>query len=593
MTVSTNIHHQRLALAKPYMGRLALGFMIMVITVVIQLSFPQAVAYFIDNSVTEKSTEWLTIAGLVMVLIFMLQAVATSMRYYLFESTGTLIITALRQRLFGAIIRQDIGFFDHANVGDLTNRLSADVELLQDTLTMGLALALRALFTFIGGTILLLMLSPTLALLLLVVVPLSMWSARWAGKMIGGRAKAMQDNLARCTQVAQESFSNIRLVHGFTKESQTQQKYAQATTKAMGYSLATTRTFAIFQGLGTFIQYMALLVTLWFGGQLVASGSMTIGGLTSFIMYAAMVATSASGVSWFWGEWMKSIGATERVFELLNRTPQTRTASATATDQQTTPFKGEISFDNINFSYPTRADKPALKHFNLTIKAGETIALVGPSGAGKSTVANLILGFYQANNGHLRFDGIDAQQLDLTTIRQNVAIVEQEPALFSGTIMDNIRYAVSSGEVSDQAVIEAAKHANADAFICEFADGYQTQLGERGVQLSGGQKQRIAIARAILRDSKILILDEATSALDSHSEQQVQTALDRLMQDRTTIMIAHRFSTIAKAQRIVVLENGRISQNGSHDALIQQTDGLYLKLMNNQMEQPESVECLV
>lgn len=587
MTLIKNIHHQRITLVKPYLGRLTTGFFLLLVTVLIQLSFPKVVAYFIDNSVIDKSTQWLTFTALGMVLVFIIQAIATSLRYYLFESTGTLIVNALRKELFGSIIRQDISFFDNTKIGDLTNRLSADVELLQDTLTMGLAIALRSLLTFIGGTILLISLSPTLALLLLIVVPLSMWSAQWAGKKIGGRAKSMQDNLAYCTQVAQENFSNIRVVHGFMKESHTQQKYAKAANKAMRYSLATTRIFATFQGLGTFIQYLAFLVTLWFGGQLVANGNMTIGGLTSFIIYAAMVATSASGVSWFWGEWMKSIGATERVFELLERKPNNRRPASSVQNTSSMHFEGKICFDAVNFSYPTRNGKTALENFTLTISPGETLALVGPSGAGKSTIANLILGYYQSHSGQLRFDDIDALQLSLATIRQQIAIVEQEPALFSGTIMDNIRYAANSKTVSKDAVIEAAKHANADKFICEFPAGYQTQLGERGVQLSGGQKQRIAIARAILRDAKILILDEATSALDSHSELQVQQALNNLMQGRTTIMIAHRLSTIVKAQRIVVLENGHISQIGNHEALMEQSDGLYFKLMKHQVKNTE------
>lgn len=381
--------------------------------------------------------------------------------------------------------------------------------------------------------------------------------------------------------------TNIRLVHAFTQQRLHQQQYQEALTKASKFSIGTTRIFASFQGLATFVQYMALLVTLWFGGQLVSSNVMTIGELTSFIMYAFIVATSASGISWFWGEWMKTIGATERLFELIEHDSQ-----PSQNDPLEQNFTGNISFRNIEFHYPTRTNTAALSQFNLSINAGEIVAIVGPSGAGKSTIASLLLGLYQSDSGDIYFDDIKMSSDNLNTIRQNIAIVEQEPTLFSGTIMDNIHYGTTKDNVSEKAIIQAAIDANADQFIRGFADGYQTQLGERGVQLSGGQKQRIAIARAILRNTQILILDEATSALDSHSEHLVQEALQRLMQGRTTITIAHRFSTIANANRVIVMDKGKIRQEGSHQLLMQQKKAYIMSLFISRAvyKQPAKIE---
>ncbi len=585
----SNIHYQRLSLIKPFIWRLIAGFLVMIVTVAIQLIYPKAIAYFIDNSVNQKEGGWLTWMVFVMVVVFLFQAVATGLRFYLFDSTGSMIVTEIRRKLYGAIIRQEIGFFDKRNVGELTSRLASDVEVLQDTLTMGMAIALRSFFIVIGGMTMLLMLSLELSLLMLVIVPLTILSARWFGGKMVSRSKALQENLAQCGHVAQETFSNIRLVHAFTQEKKAQEKYNQATANALNFSIACSRIFASFQGLSSFIQAFALLIALWFGGKLIANQSLSIGELTSFILYTGMVATSSGALSSFWGEWMRSVGATERVFELINRIPRDLTRSS----PDSFSLKGEIEFDKVSFAYPTRLEKTALKSINLKIAAGEKVALVGASGAGKSTIANLLLGFYHPINGGLKFDGVQAQNLRLADIRKSIAIVEQEPALFSGTIFENIQYAASDLNFKEEDIINAAKQANADDFIRGFPEGYNTKVGERGVQLSGGQKQRIAIARAILRDPKILILDEATSALDSESEHQVQTALKNLMQGRTTIMIAHRYSTIAKAERLIVLENGEIVQDGTHDQLIQEQSGLYHRLMEKQMTYEKMSESVV
>lgn len=554
-----------LSFLKPSFGRLTLGFIMMIVTIAIQLSIPTAIAYFIDNSVKANDNNWLTIVAIIMIFVLVLHAVATALRIYLFESAGTVIVTSIRQRLYQTIISQNIAFFDRNRIGDLSNRLSVDVDILKDTMTMGLAIGLRSLITCIGGVAFLFILSPILSLLMIVIIPLSFFAARFTGKHLKEKSRVVQEELANCNQLAQENFSNIRLVHTFNQQVNSIKQYEEATERAKKVSLSSSKLLSGYQGITTFIQYMVLLITLWFGGRLVLSGDMTIGGLTSFVLYGAMVAMSATGVSWFWGEWMKAVGATERVFQLLRvNVKQDRSRGF----EDSIAFRGEIEFKDVSFMYPERPDIKALDSFSLHIKEGERVALVGESGAGKSTISNLLLGFYHPNSGELLFDGVAAQKIDLDNIRKNIAVVEQEPSLFSGSIADNIRYAIPDRLVSNEEVIEAAKQANAHDFICALPKGYETDLGDRGMQLSGGQKQRIAIARALLKKAKILILDEATSALDENNENIIQTALDHLMEGCTTIIISHRPSTIERANRIIRLDRGKIlipSSVGSHD----------------------------
>lgn len=554
-----------LSFLKPSFGRLTLGFIMMIVTIAIQLSIPTAIAYFIDNSVKANDNNWLTIVAIIMIFVLVLHAVATALRIYLFESAGTVIVTSIRQRLYQTIISQNIAFFDRNRIGDLSNRLSVDVDILKDTMTMGLAIGLRSLITCIGGVAFLFILSPILSLLMIVIIPLSFFAARFTGKHLKEKSRVVQEELANCNQLAQENFSNIRLVHTFNQQVNSIKQYEEATERAKKVSLSSSKLLSGYQGITTFIQYMVLLITLWFGGRLVLSGDMTIGGLTSFVLYGAMVAMSATGVSWFWGEWMKAVGATERVFQLLRvNVKQDRSRGF----EDSIAFRGEIEFKDVSFMYPERPDIKALDSFSLHIKEGERVALVGESGAGKSTISNLLLGFYHPNSGELLFDGVAAQKIDLDNIRKNIAVVEQEPSLFSGSIADNIRYAIPDRLVSNEEVIEAAKQANAHDFICALPKGYETDLGDRGMQLSGGQKQRIAIARALLKKAKILILDEATSALDENNENIIQTALDHLMEGCTTIIISHRPSTIERANRIIRLDRGKIlipSSVGSHE----------------------------
>ncbi|WP_229427227.1 ABC transporter ATP-binding protein [Massilia atriviolacea] len=570
-------HLDRLRLLRPFAWRLGAGLVCMAVTVLIQLAYPKALSYFIDNINVRKDMAWFSSLALTMLAVLALQAVAATARYYIFESTGYMIVTRIRRQLYAALIEQPIRFYDKHHVGELNNRLTADVEILHDTLTMGMAVSLRCLCVFIGGVVMLLTISPVLSLMLVIFLPATLFIGKMTGKVYRKRASLMQDGQAECGKVAQEHFSNIRLVHAFSQQRTARARYAGATEHALSLSVSSSALFALFRGGSSFLVYLALLGTLWFGARLIGQGQMTVGDLTAFILYASMVTEAAGAIGEFWNAWMRTIGATEWIFKVIN-TERAQEAPAGEAGLQ-----GRLAFEDVAFAYPERPDAPALNKIDFSIAAGDTIALVGASGAGKSTIASLILGFYRPDSGRILFDGVDAAAMPLAAIRSKLAIVEQEPSLFSGSIFENIAFAVAEREVTLDEVKAAAALAYAHDFISAFPDGYDTVVGERGAQLSGGQKQRIAIARALLRDPRILILDEATSALDSASELQVQRALDTLMQGRTTIIIAHRFSTIVKADRILVLEQGRLAQHGTHAQLVAQQEGLYFHLMRHQL----------
>jgi len=573
---------ERFRLLRPYALRLAAGYALLLITALFQLFYPKAIALFIDQSIAATASTWLLWMALAMAALLLVHAAAIAVRRYLFASTGSLVVADLRNAFFAAVLGQEQQFFDTENVGDLTNRLSTDVEHLQEALTVDAAMLAHTAITGIGAAIMLLLISPMLSLLVLVLAPLVVWSMRWVGARSRTLSKMKQERLAYCARLAQEVFSNARLVHAFTREPEERQKFGEATRAARGYSLSSDRLFSGLEGGATFVQSLALLVTVLVGGALVARHSLSLGELTGFILYAGMAAGSATTLGGMWGEWMRAMGATDRVFELLAGAP---TPDA-APKQAAARLDSVIRFDAVGFSYPTRPQHEALSDFSLTIQPGEKIALVGGSGAGKSTVVSLLLGFYAPTRGAIRVDEVDVAMLDRTELRRQIAIVEQEPALFSCSILDNIRYGAVSPDISDDEVLQAARHAYVDEFVSRFPDGYATRVGARGLQLSGGQKQRVAIARALLRDPRLLILDEATSALDSESESKVQAALRHVMAGRTTIIIAHRLSTITFADRVVALREGRIVQCGSHAELMQSRDGYYRQLVAAQMLDP-------
>nr|WP_315468461.1 ABC transporter transmembrane domain-containing protein [uncultured Undibacterium sp.] len=592
-TKPINQHLQRLSVLKPFRTRLLLGLAVMCITIVIELAYPKALAYFIDHLNSAKiDSSWIKNFAGIAAIVMVIQALATTLRYYIFESTGDMIVTTIRQTLFSALIRQDIAYFDKHRVGELTNRLASDVEALHDTLTMGLAISLRSSLVFIGCTAMLISISPTLSLILLIYIPLSLWMTDWIGNSLKTSAHHIQEKKAASNSVAQEYFSNIRLIHAFNQNKLANDKYADTADQALQVILRNIRLLASYRGISSIVLYLALIITFFLAADLISQGKLTVGEFTSFIIYAGMASGSSSAISDFWSDWMRTLGATERVFEILGaddvkQAALKKNSHAIPNDGVSTKnsfhLQGKIQFNNVHFAYPERPDTAALTALNFEIQSGEKIALIGASGAGKSSIASLLLGLYPVNQGQIYFDNFFSNDSNINAIRDHIAIVEQEPALFSGSIYENIAFAIADREVALEEVIQAATKANAHHFISGFPNGYDTVVGDRGVQLSGGQKQRIAIARAILRNPKILILDEATSALDSASEALVQAALDELMKERTTIIIAHRYSTIKKVDTVFVLEQGHIVQQGQHQDLIKDSKGLYCQLMSAQI----------
>lgn len=570
---------EQFGLINPYWKRLALGFVLLMVGVAAQLAYPRFIAYFLDRALIGIDGRWLAERMALMAGTVALQVGAVALQTYLFSSAGTLIVFRLRTSLFGAIIRQEIGFFDSQSTGELMNRLSADVEQLRNVLSRNLAFLVQSILTCAGCIFMMFTLSPLLSVIMTLSAPPVALVARWIGRRVRELSASRQQKLADCAHVAQEALTNIRLVHAYDQEAFERDQYAAAASAALKMSLSCDRLFARFYGIESLLHTAALLVTLWIGIALVGSHTLTVGNLTSFLLYALMVISSATSTSAIWNDWMQSAGATRRVFELLKREPCIGTRSGNLVGR----FKGDIEFRDVSFAYPTRPQQLALDGFDLHVASGERVALVGPSGAGKSSVINLLLGFYEPITGAIRFDGIAADGLRLAELRKHIAIVEQEPALFAGTIIDNIRYAVAEGKASEEDVVQAAKHANVHDFVAKLPLGYDTLVGTRGLQLSGGQKQRIAIARALLRNPRILVLDEATSALDSENEEKVQVALQRLMEGRTTIMVSHRLSTITYADRLIVMNSGRVVQTGTHRQLLGDKRGWYYSLMRNQI----------
>lgn len=563
-----------LALARPELKTLALGTLFLLVSSALNLSFPMIIGQLVDVVGEGAGREAVDRLVLMLMAIFAVVGFSTAMRAYLFTVAGERVVMRLRQDLFGSLIGQEVGFFDAHRTGELTNRLASDTTVLQNTVTVNVSMGLRFLLSAVGAIGILMWQSWQLTLLMLAVVPLVAIGAAFYGRSLRRISKQVQDALAAATAVAEESLSGIRTVRAFAREALELDRYSAAVTGAFELARRRAALGATFQGVVSFAGYAAIGVVLWYGGVLLINGQMTMGELTSFLLYTFTVAFSIGALSGLYEDFSKAVGASSRVFELLDR--QSVVVSG---DQKVDALRGEVALSEVVFAYPTRPEAPVLQGLTLSIHPGEVVALVGPSGGGKSTVAALLSRFYDPQGGQIALDGKPLETLDADWLREQVGVVSQEPILFASSIIDNIRYGRMTA--TKEEVIAAARAANAHDFISDFPDGYETMVGERGVRLSGGQKQRVAIARAILKDPRVLVLDEATSALDAESEHLVQEALDRLMAGRSTLVIAHRLSTIQDADRVVVLSEGRVVQQGSHDELIA-VDGLYRRLVERQ-----------
>jgi ATP-binding cassette subfamily B protein len=564
-----------LALSRPEWKLLGWGIVCLAIGSAMSLLYPQGIRIIVDGALSAQSLARIDRAALLLVLIAAVQGVAVSIRYILFNIAGERAVTRIREQVFGRILDQEIGFFDERRTGELTSRLSSDTSVLQSAVSANISIGLRTAATAVGGVFFLFLTSPTLTLLMLAVVPPVALGAVWYGRKLRRLSKEVQDALAAANEIAEEAISGIRTVRSFTAEPAEARRYAVKTQRS--YQLAKRRAFAggAFMGGAQTGAFASAALVFWYGGHLVARGAMTVGGLSAFLVYTLLVAMSLGALADLWAEFMRALGAAERVFELLDREP----AMAPSGGALLPHVAGAVELEQVSFAYPSRKDVRVLDEVSLRLEPGEIVAVVGPSGAGKSTMAGLIARLYDPDAGRVLLDGRDVRDLDVSFLRRQIGTVAQEPILFGTSIAENIRYGRPGAR--DEEVREAARAANAAAFVERFPSGYETLVGERGVQLSGGQKQRVAIARAVLKDPRILVLDEATSALDAESEHLVKEALERLMRGRTTLIIAHRLSTVKDAHRVVVLDAGRVVQSGPHAELLLQ-DGLYRRLVERQ-----------
>jgi ATP-binding cassette subfamily B protein len=540
------------------------------------LAYPQGVRIIVDGAVAARDAISVRNAALLMGALAVVQGLAVAGRAWLFAVAGERGVKRVRERLFRSLVSQEVAFFDAQRTGDLTSRLSSDTASLQGLLSSQLSMALRNAVQVVGGLALLVYTSPRLTGVMLLVVPAVALGAVFYGRKIRALARKYQDALADAGHVAEESLSAIRTVRAFAAEEAEVRRYGAAIEQA--YQLARTRVgaAAIFMGSASTGVYAAVAVVLGYGGLLVADGSLTPGALTAFLVYTLLIAMGLGTLADIWAEAMRGLGAAERVLDLSERAAAMPIAGGRRLDR----VAGRVTLEGVRFHYPTRPEVEVLQGIDLEVAPGEVVALVGPSGAGKSTIGALLSRLYDPTSGRVALDGTDLRDLDPAWLRGLVGVVSQEPVLFSTSIADNVRYGRPGA--SDAEVREAIRAANAEKFVLAFPDGLGTRVGERGQQLSGGQKQRIAIARALLKDPRILLLDEATSALDAESEALVQEALSRLMQGRTSVVIAHRLSTVVGADRVVVIDGGQVVEQGPHAALLGQ-GGIYARLVERQV----------
>lgn len=566
---------QRLySLAKQESTSLLWGTLFLLIASGLNLTYPMLIGKLIDSVKEGGGQDAVNQYAIWMIGIFVLVGVSTFFRSYLFTVAGERIVTRLQERLFQQVLSQEIGFFDHRRTGELLNRLTSDATVLQKAVTVNVSMGLRFALSGLGAIAILIWTSWKLALLMLAVVPIIAIGAGWYGRILRKISRSVQDAFAEANSIAEESIGGIRTVRSFAREAHEHERYTAGIESA--FQLAKKRAWvgAWFSGLISFAGYGSIVAVLWYGGHLLASGDMDFGELTSFMLYTFTVAFSLGALSGLYEDFAKAIGASDRVFELLERESEQPDGTEVVKEP-----KGKLEFQDVVFSYPTRPDAQVLNGVSFLIEPNQVVALVGPSGGGKSTVAALISRFYDVQGGDIKLDGLSLSNINMDWLREHVAVVRQEPILFAASILDNIRYGKLTA--TEEEVIAAAKAANAHEFVSDFPEAYETLVGERGVRLSGGQKQRIAIARAILKDPVILILDEATSALDVESEHLVQEALERLMENRSSLVIAHRLSTIQHADRVVVLSDGRVVEEGLHGDLLAQ-EGLYHRLVHKQ-----------
>jgi ATP-binding cassette, subfamily B, bacterial len=562
-----------------YRGMIAGALVSLVLAAVTTLTLPLAVRRMIDHGFTGANGAFINNYFGMLVVLAALLALASGGRYYFVITLGERIVSDLRRDVFDHLTRLSPAFFDGTQSGEIVSRLTADTTQIKSAVGATASVALRNLILALGAIAMMVITSAKLSGLVIAAIPLIIIPLVAFGRSVRRRSRAAQDTLANATAYASESIVSVRTLQAFTNEKLATKRFGASVEDAFSAARSSVKARAILTAFAIFMIFSSVVAVLWFGSRDVLSGAMTPGTLGQFLLYAVFAAGALGALSEVWGELSQASGAAERLMEILAEKPAIEAPANPVLLPQ--PAVGSVNFDAVYFNYPSRPDAPALKGLDFSIQPGETVAIVGPSGAGKSTVFSLLLRYYDPVSGSIRVDGVDLREVDPSDLRSRIAIVPQDTTIFAATARENIGFGRPGATNTE--IEAAAKAALAHDFIKAFDDGYDTQVGERGITLSGGQRQRMAIARAILRDAPILLLDEATSALDAESEMLVQRALDHLMQGRTTLVIAHRLATVLKADRILVMENGRIVEEGTHQTLVKK-NGIYASLAKLQFE---------
>ena len=562
-----------------YRGRTLAALLALIVAALTTLLVPVAVRRMIDFGFSDKAVQLIDSYFAVMIAVVAVLAVSSAMRYYLVTTLGERIVADLRADVFAHLTRLSSAFFDAERSGEMISRLSADTTQIKAAVGASVSIALRNLVLFLGGAVMMVVTSPRLSLFVLGAIPVIVLPLVGFGRAVRKRGRAAQDTLADASGYASELLGAVRTLQAFTNERTATGRYSAAVEQAYDAARGATKARAVLTAIAIFLVFASVVLVLWVGAQDVLAARITAGRLSQFVLYAAFAAGGLGELSQVWGEIAQASGAAERLFELLGIAPQIKTPAQPVALPK--PARGEVEFRDVHFAYPTRTAAPVLDRLSFTVKAGEKLALVGPSGAGKSTIFHLILRFYDPLSGTVSFDGVPVTQADPADLRARIALVPQDAVVFAASVRENIRF--GRIDASDAEIEQAAKAAHAAEFITRMPQGYDTEVGERGVMLSGGQRQRIAIARAILRQAPLLLLDEATSSLDAESETLVQQALERLMAGRTSIVIAHRLATVQSCDRILVLDHGRIVEKGTH-AQLSAAGGLYARLAKLQFE---------
>ena len=564
---------------RPYTGRIGFALLCLTIAALAALAMPVSIRLVVDYGFSDGNGRAIDIYFIALLILSLIYALSSSLRYYMVMWIGERVVADIRSAVYEHVITMDLTFFEVTKSGEVLSRLTTDTTLVQSVVGAGVSIALRSAFILAGSLVMLFVTSSRLGILLFGLLPVVVLPILIYGRKVRRLSRETQDRVADSSGIAGEVLNAIQVVQAFTMEALQSRRFSDAVEHSFDAARRRLSVGALLSGIIVLSAFGAVVIVLWVGARSVIDGSISAGTLVQFLFYATLVAGSTTAIGEVWSEVQRAVGAMERLMGILDNKP------AITSSSESRPFPSDgnnhIVMDDVSFHYPSRPGQLALDSYSLDISPGENLALVGPSGAGKSTVFQLLLRFYDPGSGAIRLDGIDIRDADLLKLRSRIGIVPQQTVLFSGNVMENIRF--GNPNATDAEVINAAQAAYADDFIRQLPQGYQTFLGEKGARLSGGQQQRIAIARAVLKDPPVLLLDEATSSLDAESENLLQQALQELMVNRTVIVIAHRLATVKKVDRIIVMDEGRIVDSGSHDDLTAK-EGIYARLAELQFD---------